>query len=33
MKSWQKKVGVIAFGAIGIFELLLWGGAYILSKH
>ena len=24
MKQWQKIVGVIALGAIGIYELLLW---------
>lgn len=33
MNKWQKIVGVVSFGAIGICELLLWGGAYILSKH
>ena len=27
MKQWQKIVGVIALGAIGIYELLLWAFA------
>ena len=33
MNKWQKLVGVIAFGAIGIYELLLWGGTYLDLKY
>lgn len=33
MKQWQKTVGVIAFGAIGICELLLCLNAYLDLKY
>lgn len=33
MKQWQKVVGVIAFGAIGICELLLSLNAYMDLKY
>ena len=33
MKKWQKTGGIVAFGAIGIYELLLWFGAYLDLKY
>lgn len=33
MKKWQKIVGIIAFGAIGICELLLWTNTYLDLKY
>lgn len=33
MKQWQKIVGVLAFGAIGICELLLSLNAYLDLKY
>ena len=33
MNKWQKIVGVIAFGVIGIYELLLWSGTYLDLKY
>ena len=33
MKKWQKIGGIVAFGAIGIYELLLWFGAYLDLKY
>lgn len=32
MKQWQKIVGVIALGAIGIYELLLWLLLLLIGK-
>lgn len=33
MKKWQKIAGVIAFGAIGIYEFLLWVNVYVDLKY
>lgn len=33
MKKWQKIVGVIAFGAIGICELLIFVNTYMDLKY
>lgn len=33
MKKWQKILGVIAFGAIGIYELLLCANTYVDLKY
>lgn len=33
MKKWQKIVGVIAFGTIGIYELLLLANIYLDLKY
>lgn len=33
MKKWQKISGVIAFGAIGIYELLLCANTYVDLKY
>lgn len=33
MKKWHKIVGVITFGAIGIYELLLCANAYVDLKY
>lgn len=33
MEKWQKIVGIIAFGAIGIYELLLWANTYLDLKY
>lgn len=33
MKKWQKIVGIIAFGVIGIYELLLCTNTYVDLKY
>ena len=33
MKKWQKICGIIAFGLIGIYELLLWANTYLDLKY
>ena len=33
MKKWQKILGVIAFGSIGIYELLLCANTYVDLKY
>lgn len=33
MKKWQKIVGVIAFGSVGIYELLLCANTYVDLKY